>query len=92
MGWVRPGVGVDEVERALQALRDMRVDGVDFDLVTGVDLGLREGNASYAITVDLADEEAYRIYDRDPEHNRIRTELFAPISESVERVQLRLPS
>lgn len=91
MGRVRPGVGSDEVERALEALRDMRVEGVEFDLVAGVDLGLREGNAGYAITVDLADEEAYRIYDQDPEHNRIRADVFAPISESVERVQFRLP-
>lgn len=92
LGRVRPGVGTDEVERALQALREMRVDGVEFDLVAGVDLGLRDGNASYAVTVDLADEEAYRVYDRDPEHNRIRSELFAPISESIDRVQFRLPS
>jgi predicted LPLAT superfamily acyltransferase len=91
MGRVRPGVGIDEVERALQALREMRVDGVEFDLVAGVDLGLRDGNATFAITVDLADEEAYRAYDRDPEHNRIRAELFAPISESIDRVQFRLP-
>lgn len=91
MGRVRPGVGIDEVERALQALREMRVDGVEIDLVAGVDLGLRDGNASYAVTVDLADEEAYRVYDRDPEHNRIRAELFAPMSESIDRVQFRLP-
>lgn len=92
MGRVRPGVGTDEVERALQALREMRLDGVEFDLVAGVDLGLRDGNAGYAITVDLADEAAYRAYDRDPEHNRIRAELFAPISESIDRVQFRLPT
>lgn len=92
VGRVRPGVGADEVERALQALRELRVEGVEIRmLVSGVDLGLREGNAGYAITVDLDDEEAYRTYDRDPEHNRIRTELFVPISESIERVQFRLP-
>ncbi len=92
MGRVRPGVGIDEVERALQQIRDMRIDGVEFDLVAGVDLGLRDGNASFAITVDLADEEDYRVYDSDPEHNRIRAELFAPITESIDRVQFRLPS
>jgi len=91
VGRVRPGVPADDVERALQALRDLRVEGVEYRMAAGVDLGLREGSASYAITVDLADEEAYRTYDRDPEHNRIRAELFAPISELVERVQFRLP-
>ena len=91
MGRVRPGVGVDEVERALQALRDLTVEGVEFRLLAGADLGLREGGASYAITVDFVDEEAYRIYDADAEHNRIRREVFAPMSAQIERVQFQLP-
>jgi hypothetical protein len=91
VGRVRPGVPVDDVEHALQALRDLRVDGLELHLVAGVDLGLREGAASYAITVDFPDEESYRVYDRDAEHNRIRAELFVPISTSIERVQFRLP-
>ena len=91
VGRVRPGTPVEDVERALQALRDLHVDGVAFRLVAGVDAGLREGNASYAITVDLDDEQAYQAYDADAEHNRIRRELFAPISEHVERVQFHLP-
>jgi hypothetical protein len=91
VGRLRPGVGTDAVDAALQALRDLRVDGVEFELVAGVDLGLREGTASYAITGDFVDEDAYRTYDRDTEHNRIRSELFAPISETIERVQFRLP-
>jgi hypothetical protein len=91
VGRVRPGVSAGEVERALQALRDLRVEGLELRLMAGVDLGLRAGAASYAITVDFPDEESYRIYDRDAEHNRIRAEMFAPISESIERVQFRLP-
>jgi hypothetical protein len=91
VGRVRPGTPAEDVERALQALRDLRVDGVEIRMVSGVDVGLREGNASYAITVDLVDEEAYRVYDRDAEHNRIRREMFAPISERIERVQFRVP-
>lgn len=82
VGRLRPGVPVPDVERALQALRDLRVEGVELDMVSGVDLGLRADNAGYSITVDLVDEEAYRVYDRDAEHNRIRAELFVPISES----------
>ncbi|MEU7812584.1 Dabb family protein [Pseudonocardia sp. NPDC049154] len=90
VGTVKPGVPREEIEKALQALLDLRVEGVELRMVAGVDLGLREGNASYALTVDLDDEEAYRIYDRDAEHNRIRRELFAPISESISRIQFRL--
>ncbi|WP_433505714.1 Dabb family protein [Pseudonocardia halophobica] len=90
VGTVKPGVPREEIEKALQALLDLRVEGVELRMVVGVDLGLREGNASYALTVDLDDEEAYRIYDRDAEHNRIRRELFVPISESISRIQFRL--
>ena len=67
------------------------VDGVEFRMVSGVDAGLRPGNAGYAIAVDLTDEQAYRVYDADAEHNRIREEMFAPISESIERVQFHVP-
>ncbi|GAA3220011.1 Dabb family protein [Pseudonocardia petroleophila] len=91
VGRLLPDVSAEQVETALQALRDLRVEGVELRMVSGVDLGLREGNASYAITVDLDDEDAYRVYDRDEEHNRIRRELFAPISASIERIQFRLP-
>ncbi len=91
MGRLRPGVSVAEVECALQMLRELTVEGVDFQLLAGIDLGLRDGGASYAITGDFVDEQAYLIYDRDAEHNRIRAEVFAPISSVIERVQFRLP-
>jgi hypothetical protein len=91
VGRLRDGVTPEEIEPAIQALRDLKVDGVEFTLVGGVDRGLREGNASYALTCDLVDDEAYRIYDADAEHNRIRREMFAPLSVLVERVQFQLP-
>lgn len=91
VGRVHDGVPVERVEAALQALHDLRVDGVELRYSSGVDLGLREGNAGYAFTVDFPDEESYRRYDLDEEHNRIRREVFAPITASIERVQFRLP-
>lgn len=91
VGRLRPGLPPSAVEPGLAALRELRIEGVDFTLVAGVDLGLRDGAASFAITVDLADEDDYRVYDADAEHNRIRREMFAPISENIERVQFRLP-
>lgn len=90
VGRLLPDVPAEQVEAAMQALRDLRVDGVELRMVSGTDLGLRDGNASYAITVDLDDEDAYRVYDLDEEHNRIRREIFAPISSSIERIQFRL--
>ncbi|WP_224392500.1 Dabb family protein [Pseudonocardia sp. ICBG1293] len=91
VGRLKDDVAPAEVETALQALRELRIDGLDLDLKAGLDLGLREGNAHYVLTLDLPDERSYRIYDADDEHNRIRRELFAPISASIERIQFRLP-
>ena len=91
VGRVRADVPAEQVEAAIQALRDLTVEGVDFRLVGGRDRGLRDGNAHFALTADFVDDEAYRVYDADPEHNRIRRELFAPIAESIERIQFTLP-
>jgi hypothetical protein len=52
----------------------------------GEDLGLREGGWSFAIVADFVDEEAYRAYDADGEHNALRAEL-GPHVEQIARVQ-----
>lgn len=90
VGKVKDGVTVEQIEEALAAIRALRIDGVEMEIRTGVDLGLRDGNANFAITVDLPDVEAYRAYDQDDEHNRVRKELFAPISASIDRIQFTL--
>ena len=59
------------------------------DYTLGSDAGLREGNWSFAIVADFEDEESYRAYDLDAEHNRLRAEL-TPMVESIARVQFRL--
>ncbi|MCW0216066.1 MAG: Dabb family protein [Pseudonocardia sp.] len=90
VGHVRAGVPAVEIEKALQGIRDLRIDGAPLPVVAGLDLGLRDGNASFAITVDFPDEAAYRAYDIDAEHNRVRAELFAPICERIDRIQFRI--
>jgi hypothetical protein len=90
VGTLRPGVRDAEIERALQALRDLHVAGIHFSLVAGRDVGLRPGNAGYAVTADFRSADDYRAYDLDPEHNRIREEMFVPISERIERIQFEL--
>ncbi|HET9074802.1 MAG TPA: Dabb family protein [Solirubrobacteraceae bacterium] len=55
----------------------------------GDDLGLREGNWSFAIVADFRDEAAYRAYDADGEHNRLRG-LLAPHVETIARAQFTL--
>ncbi len=55
----------------------------------GTDAGLRAGNWSFAIVADFVDADAYRGYDADEEHNRLRGHL-GPMAEEVARVQFEL--
>jgi len=86
VGRVRPDVPREQLEEALAAIAALQPDGC-LDMRLGVDAGLREGNWSFSITADFTDEDAYRAYDLEDEHNRIRRELFAPICEDIVRVQ-----
>jgi hypothetical protein len=36
--------------------------------------------------------DAYRVYDQDEEHNRLRREIFAQICQDIARVQFQLDS
>jgi len=56
----------------------------------GTDLGLRDGGWSFAIVNDWQDADAYRVYDADEEHNRIRREIIVPICQDIARVQFEL--
>jgi hypothetical protein len=89
VGRLRADVPPEAVDQALQALLGLRPDGL-IEMRAGRDAGLRDGNWGYAITADFVDEDAYRRYDLEEEHNRIRRELFAPISASIARVQFVL--
>ncbi|MEM5312578.1 hypothetical protein [Paraburkholderia sp. JHI869] len=99
VGRVRPGVTKEQIEEALQALRQLRVKGLNHTMASGIDLGLREGNASFAITADIkgeegiSDEDAYRLWDRDSEHWRIRAKYFRPIliDGLAHKVQFSIP-
>ena len=86
LGRLRPDADPAQLEAGLSALRAMLIDGM-VALDCGRDLGLRDGNFDYAVTADLVDEAAYRRYDEDEEHNRIRRELLGPVSEQIVRVQ-----
>src|ERR1700685_3076850 len=56
----------------------------------GTDLNLREGGWTFAITNDWRDAEAYRVYDEDEEHNRLRREIFATVCQDIARVQFEI--
>jgi hypothetical protein len=53
-------------------------------------VALREGNLDLLFICDFEDEDAYRRWDTDPEHARIRREVVAPLVHQAHRIQVRL--
>ena len=84
---IRPGTAPEQVDALLSALLAVTFPGCT-SYVAGRDLGLREGNVDIGIVADFEDEAAYRAYDANEEHNRIRRELMTPIVESTARCQV----
>lgn len=86
---LKPTADLSEVAAIQEGFRGLNCPGtVSYTL--GDDLGLKEGNWSFGICADFADEESYRGYDLDQEHNRLRAQL-APHVERVARAQYALP-
>ncbi|HTE85575.1 MAG TPA: Dabb family protein [Dehalococcoidia bacterium] len=86
---LKEGTPPEAVEAVARALRELKLPGL-LRMTVGGDLGLRDGNAGFAVVSDLADRAAYQAYDADAEHNRIRRELVAPIVTSIERCQFEV--
>jgi hypothetical protein len=83
---LRPGTPDAAVADWLAAIQTLAIDGMS-GLVSGPDLGLREGNWDVAITADFVDSDAWRRYNDDALHNQIRAEHAKPIVEAQQRVQ-----
>jgi hypothetical protein len=85
----KEGTDGERIEAIATAMGRLRLKGMrSWRLVS--DLGLRDGNMPHAMISEFDDEEAYRVYDADPEHNRVRRELLAPIVDRLERFQYRV--
>jgi hypothetical protein len=82
---LKPTADLTEVARIQEGFRGLNCPGT-LSYTIGDDLGLKEGNWSFGIVADFEDEESYRGYDLDEEHNRLRAEL-APHTERVARTQ-----
>jgi len=87
MGRLRPGADTDLLDQALTAVCSLDIKGMR-DVRVGRDAGLRQGNWDFTITVDFDDVDAYQAYDQDDEHNRLRREVFGPLSVEIARVQI----
>lgn len=86
LGRLRDGVDQAAIEPALAAIAALDPEGL-LDCRVGRDLRLRDESWDFAITSDFVDEDAYRAYDQEAEHNRIRREMFDPICAEIVRVQ-----
>jgi hypothetical protein len=90
VGRLREGADEALLDEALRALLLLPMDGL-LEMHVGRDAGLREGTWDYVITADFEDADAYRRYDADEEHNRLRRELFDVLSEEIARAQFEIP-
>ncbi|HTT55261.1 MAG TPA: Dabb family protein [Streptosporangiaceae bacterium] len=77
------------LQEGLAGIAALRFPGL-LAMNVGCDLGLRDGGWSFAITNDWQDAAAYRVYDADGEHNRLRQEIFAKICDDIARVQFEV--
>lgn len=77
------------LQEGLAGIAALKVPGM-LAMNVGCDLGLRAGGWSFAITNDWEDADAYRAYDADDEHNRLRREIFANICQDIARVQIEV--
>lgn len=85
---LKPDADLAAVASIQDGLRALDCPGtVSYTL--GDDLGLRDGNWSFAIVADFENEAAYRGYDEDAEHNRLRG-LLAAHSQRVARAQFEI--
>ena len=89
LGRLHPDADPALLAEGLAGVEGLGLDGM-VDVRTGRDAGLRPGNWDYAITVDLADVDAYTRYDEDEGHNRLRREVFGPLSAEIVRVQFEV--
>ncbi|MDP9280521.1 MAG: Dabb family protein [Chloroflexota bacterium] len=85
---LKDGVDVRRVTTALDEIRD-RVPG-PIAHAYGPDAGLRAGNGGFGVSFDFDDEAAYRAWDTNPEHERIRRESILPLLAGVVRCQFRV--
>ena len=77
------------LQEGLAGIAALRLPGM-LSMSVGRNLGLRDGGWSFAITNDWQDAHAYRAYDADEEHNRLRREIFATICQDIARVQIEV--
>ena len=80
----------EQKEAMFAALRALpaKVPGI-CSLVCGPDLGLADGNHGFAINVEFATEEDYKVYATHPEHVAVITKRIKPILKPGSRTAVQ---
>ena len=82
---------LDEVTGSLAAALDAvapRTKAISYH--HGADLGIRDGNAHYAVTAIFADQHAFQAYMASPQHQEIIRDLVTPYLRSRSAVQFHV--
>jgi hypothetical protein len=80
---------IEAIERALSTLPAVIPELQAYAI--GRDLGINEGNATFAVVADCATIDDYLVYRDHPEHRRIITELITPALAARTGAQYELP-
>lgn len=89
----RPDVTNDDVVAVIEGLTSLPAQIPELLTYSfGPDLGLREGNADFAVAAVLDSPESLPAYLDHPEHVRILKEFIAPLIASRQAVQIDVPA
>ncbi len=89
----RPDVTNDDVVAVIEGLTSLPAQIPELlSYSFGPDLGLREGNADFAVAAALDSPESLPAYLDHPEHVRILKEFIAPLVASRQAVQIDIPA
>jgi hypothetical protein len=83
-----PAGRAEEIVAALRALPGRIPELRSYQV--GVDLGISEGNATVAVVADTEDRAGWEAYRDHPDHQRVITELIAPVLAARTAVQHEL--
>jgi Stress responsive A/B Barrel Domain len=85
---LKPDAPSDQVEQIAAALHALAATLPELrTLAVGSDLGLREGNAGFAVVATFDDVDGFRAYADHPEHLRVIKELIGPHIDGRHPVQ-----
>jgi len=88
----RPETTNDDVVAVIEALTSLPAQIPELVAYNfGPDLGLREGNAGFAVAAEVESREALLAYLDHPEHVRILNEFIRPLIATRQAVQIEVP-